>query len=666
MSKADTSGNTPQDFLAQAQSMAEEMAQKVSEQFTQQFADQMTKQMTDQMNTNMSDWVANWSKSMADAFAGGKTELDPKAFFDPEKIAENFKMPEFPAMPEIPGMANMNLGAFDFSEALENSQKMKASTLPLPDPATMFSAQLELMQGYQNLMLNTTQRMLGQEIKEPDIEPASDDYRFRDSEWTESPIFNFIMQSYLLNTKWLHTVVDDIDGLDELGRAKIELYTRLITEAFAPTNNAYTNPMVVREIMQTKGQNLVQGFENYIEDLKDGYDMMRPRQTDMDAFKVGENIATAEGSVVFETPYMQLIQYKPTTEKVYKKPLMIVPPWINKFYVLDLREDNSFIRWAVDKGYTVFVISWVNPDETFADKTFDDYVAGGIFAALEAIEEATGERKVNAIGYCIGGTLLAATLAYMAATEDDRISAVTFFAAQVDFAKAGELLIFSDEAQISMLERDVKEVGYLDGAKMAATFNALRANDLIWYFVINNYLMGKEPPVFDLLFWNSDSTRFPYRMLFDYLRNLYQDNLLSKPGGLKLMGERLDLRNITIPTYILSSKEDHIAPAASVFEATKLYSGQNRFVLAGSGHIAGVINPPHKNKYQFWTNSAKKIPAEFDDWFKGATETPGSWWPDWHKWLSKKSGAKVKARKPGSGKLKIIEAAPGSYVKVKS
>jgi polyhydroxyalkanoate synthase subunit PhaC len=650
MSKTDGSNNSPQDFISQAQNMAQEMAQNMSKQMTEQFADQMTKQMTDQMNANMSDWVANWSKSMADSFAGGKTDFDPTNVFDPKKMAENFKMPEMPGIPQMPEMPEMP----------------KLDTIPMPDPAKMLSAQMELMQGYQSLWLNMTSRMLGQEPSEPEIEPASDDYRFKDAEWSESPIFNFIKQSYLLNTKWLHSVVDDIDGLDELGRAKIDFYTRLITEAFAPTNNAYTNPMVVREIMQTKGQNLVQGFENYIEDLKDGYDMMRPRQTDLDAFEVGENLATAEGSVVFETPYMQLIQYKPTTEKVYKKPLLIVPPWINKFYVLDLREDNSFIRWAVDKGYTVFIISWVNPDESFADKTFDDYSAGGIFAALDAIKEATGERDVTAIGYCIGGTLLAAALAYMAASDDKRISAVTFFAAQVDFAKAGELLLFSDEAQISMLEREVKDVGYLDGPKMAATFNALRANDLIWYFVINNYLMGKEPPVFDLLYWNSDSTRFPYKMLFDYLRNLYQENLLSKPGGLELLGEHLDLRNIKIPTYILSSKEDHIAPANSVFEATKLYSGDNKFVMAGSGHIAGVINPPSKNKYQYWTNTSKKIPDTFDEWVESATETAGSWWPDWHKWLSKKSGAKVTARKPGSGKLKVIEAAPGSYVKARS
>jgi polyhydroxyalkanoate synthase subunit PhaC len=658
MSKADDTKGNAADFAAQAQQMAQQMADQYAKQFTNQMAGQMASQFTDQFNAKMSDWMSGWQN-----LAGGDP-ANMQSAFDPQNIADNFKIPEMPEMPNFKDA--MNLGAFDFSEAAKAAGTMKASSIPMPDPAKMFTAQLELMQDYQNLWLNTTSRMLGQEVKEPDIEPASDDFRFKDAEWSESPIFNFVMQSYLLNTKWLQSVIGDIDGLDEAGKAKIDFYTRMMTEAFAPTNNAFTNPMVVREIMQTKGQNLVQGFENYLEDLKNGHDMMRPRQTDPDAFTVGEDLATAEGSVVFETPFMQLIQFAPSTEKVYKKPLLIVPPWINKFYILDLREDNSFIRWAVAKGYTVFVISWVNPDESFAEKSFDDYTAGGIFAALEAIEQATGEKQVNTIGYCIGGTLMAAVLAYMAATEDDRISAVTFFAAQVDFAKAGELLLFTDEAQISMLEREVHEVGYLDGAKMAATFNALRANDLIWYFVINNYLMGKEPPVFDLLFWNSDSTRFPARMLFEYLRNLYQENSLSKPGGFELMGEQLDLRNIKIPTYILASKEDHIAPADSVFEATKLYAGQNRFVLAGSGHIAGVINPPNKNKYQYWTNSSKKTYAEFNDWFEDATETAGSWWPDWHKWLSKKSGTKVKARKPGSGKLKVIEAAPGSYVKVKS
>ncbi|MDP6644903.1 MAG: class I poly(R)-hydroxyalkanoic acid synthase [Rhodospirillales bacterium] len=607
---------------------------------------------------DLGDWIEAWTKNQPDLLKSfGPNGLDPDIF---KKLQKALTKMDFPAT----GIPGMDMDAFDFDAAAKNMKGL-APLMTAPDPAKMMTAQMELWQGYQNLWLNTTARMLGQEIEQPDVEPDEDDYRFRDAEWSESPIFNFVMQSYLLNTKWLQTLIGDVDGIDELGRMKIKFFTRMITEALAPTNFAMTNPMVVRETMRTKGQNLAQGFENYFNDLKDGFDIMRPRQTDMDAFEVGENVATAEGSVVFETPFMQLIQYAPTTEKVYQKPLLIVPPWINKFYILDLREDNSFIRWAVGKGYTVFVLSWVNPDESFADKSFDDYAAGGIFAALDAIEQATGERQVTAIGYCIGGTLMAAVLAYMAATNDDRISAVTFFAAQVDFEEAGELLVLTDETQISMLEREVRDKGYLDGPKMAATFNALRANDLIWYFVINNYLMGKQPPVFDLLFWNSDSTRFPYRLLFDYLRSLYQQNLLSKPGGLELMGEPVDLRKIEIPTYILASREDHIAPAKSVFKATQLYAGTNRFVMAGSGHIAGVINPPHKKKYQYWTTAGKKTYATFEDWSADADETPGSWWPDWHRWLFRKSGKKIAARVPGDGKLKVIEPAPGSYVKVK-
>ena len=461
-------------------------------------------------------------------------------------------------------------------------------------------------------------------------------------------------------------MVDQTEGVDDAARMKIEFYSRMMVDAMSPTNFALTNPKVLREMKETGGQSIIQGITNYLEDQQAGFDNMRPRHTDMSAFKVGENIATAKGSVVFQNQMMQLLQFAPTTESVYKQPLMIVPPLINKFYILDLREDNSFIRWAVEQGYTVFVISWVNPDETYADKSFDDYAKGGILAALGAIEKATGEKQVSAIGYCVGGTLLAATLAYMAANEDNRITAVTYFAAQVDFEKAGELLVFTDEQQISQLEPKVREQGYLDGSSMAATFNSLRANDLIWYFVINNYLMGKEPPVFDLLYWNADSTRFPAQLLLDYLRNMYQHNKLSQPGGFTLLGEPVDLGKIKIPTYIQAGKEDHIAPPESVFKAVNLYGGPVKFMLAGSGHIAGVINPPSAKKYQHWTNTKKKSYTELEDWFTDAKQHPGSWWEDWDKWLSKKSGDKVKARVPGKGNLKIIEPAPGTYVKVRS
>ncbi len=537
----------------------------------------------------------------------------------------------------------------------------------LIDPGTLLEAQMELLRDYQSLWLNTTQRLLNQNAEaEPVAEPEPGDNRFKDPAWEENPVFDYIKQAYLLNTNWMKKICSGIEGVDPDTLQKVDFFCRQIVDALSPSNFALTNPVVLRETADTKGQNLVKGMQNFAEDLKRSNGQLTIRQTDMDAFEVGVNVAVTPGAVVFQNELFQLIQYEPTTEKVFKEPLLIIPPWINKFYILDLRPDNSFIKWAVDEGYTVFVMSWVNPDERLADKSFDDYIRDGIFTALDAVEQATGEKQVSAIGYCIGGTLLASALAYMGAHGDDRITAATFFAAQVDFTEAGELLLFTDPKQVDLLEQQVRKKGYLDGAAMAATFNLLRANDLIWYFMINNYLMGKEPPIFDLLFWNADSTRFPAQLLLDYLRSMYQDNRLSKPNSFSVLGEPVDLENVKIPVYIQASKEDHIAPATSVFKATQLYGGPKRFMLAGSGHIAGVINPPSKNKYQYWTNDKNETHDEFDAWFEDATETPGSWWPDWDNWLGPKSGDQVPARKPGDGKLKIIEAAPGSYVKVRS
>ena len=535
------------------------------------------------------------------------------------------------------------------------------------DPTKVMDAQMELWRGYQSLWLNTTQRLFNQEADaQPVVDPEPGDNRFRDPAWEEHPIFDYFKQSYLLNANWLKRLVGEMDGLEPEDMAKMEFYSRQIIDALSPSNFALTNPVVVRETAESNGENLVNGFKNLIEDFSNSDGTLSIKQADMDAFEVGKNVAVSEGGVVFQNEFFQLVQYNPTTEKVYAKPLLIVPPWINKFYILDLRPDNSFIRWATDRGYSVFVMSWVNPDETMADKSFDDYIRDGIFAALDAVEQATGERQVTAIGYCIGGTLLAATLAYMAAHGDDRITAATFFAAQVDFEEAGELKLFTDKNQVDALEKQVAGKGYLDGASMASTFNMLRANDLIWYFVVNNYLLGKAPPAFDLLFWNADSTRFPAALLMDYLRDMYQDNKLSAKNRFKVLGEPVDLSAIKIPIYLQASKEDHIAPAMSVFKATNIYGGPVRFVLAGSGHIAGVINSPEKQKYQYWTNTKRKSYDTFDEWCGEATETPGSWWPDWDTWLSRKSGNKVAARKPGAGKLKVIEPAPGSYVKVKS
>ena len=533
------------------------------------------------------------------------------------------------------------------------------------DPSRIMTRQLELWRDYQALWLSTTTRMMGQDAS-PVIEPEQGDQRFRDAEWRDNPVFDFIKQSYLLNARWLRETVAEVDGLDPDSARKLEFFGRMLVDALAPTNFALTNPQVLRETADSKGENLLRGMQNLSGDLRAGRDGLRPQQTDMSAFEVGKDIATTAGSVIHQTSLMQLIQYEPSTETVYRKPLLIVPPWINKYYILDLKPENSFVRWATAQGYTVFMISWVNPDESLSDKSFDDYVQDGIFAALDAVEHATGERQVTAIGYCIGGTLLSAALAKMAATGDDRISAATFFAAQADFENAGDLKVFTDKAQVDTLEQQVRAKGYLDGAQMAGTFNALRANDLIWYFVINNYLLGKEPPVFDLLFWNADSTRFPARLLLDYLRGMYQENALAQKGQFKLLGTPLDLGAVTIPVYIQASVEDHIAPAESVFKLNHLFSGPKRFVLAGAGHIAGVVNPPEKRKYQHWLNTRRKAYATYDAWLDDAVEHPGSWWPDWHKWLSRRSGPKVPSRVVGEGAAKIIEPAPGSYVLVRS
>jgi polyhydroxyalkanoate synthase len=382
----------------------------------------------------------------------------------------------------------------------------------------------------------------------------------------------------------------------------------------------------------------------------------------MEAFRVGENIAVSPGKVVYQNHLMQLIQYAPATEKVLKRPLLIIPPWINKFYILDLRPRNSFVRWAVTHGHTVFMVSWVNPDERLAEKGFDDYMREGILDALDAVEAATGERDCNVIGYCLGGTLLGATLAWMAAHGDDRIKSATFFVTLLDFRESGELNVFIDEEQLKMLEEKMQRRGFLEGSEMATTFNMLRANDLIWSFVVNNYLLGNDPFPFDLLYWNADSTRMPAYMHSFYLRNMYQENLLAQPNGITLAGTPIDLGRVRVPAYFLSTREDHIAPWKSTYRGTQLLKGENRFVLAASGHIAGVVNPPEGGKYSHWINP--ELPEDPEEWFRGATEIAGSWWPDWQRWIIALDKRQVKARVPGDRKLAPIEDAPGSYVKV--
>jgi polyhydroxyalkanoate synthase subunit PhaC len=491
-------------------------------------------------------------------------------------------------------------------------------------------------------------------------EPAAGDARFKDEDWSSNFVFDHIKQSYLIAARHIKQAVANVEGLPPESEKKVAFFTRQYVDALAPSNFLLTNPQVLRETVQSGGQNLVRGLNNLLTDLEKGGGQLRISMTDESAFQLGRNVATSPGKVVHQTPLMQLIQYQPTTEQVYRRPLVIIPPWINKYYILDLREKNSFIRWAVAQGHTVFVLSWVNPDASLAQKGFDDYMREGALAAFDAVERITGEREINAIGYCLGGTLLGATLGYLSNTNQTRVASATFLVSLLDFSEPGELGVFIDEEQVASLEKKMNERGYLEGSEMAGTFNLLRANDLVWSFVVNNYLLGKDPFPFDLLYWNADSTRMPARMHSFYLRNMYLENLLGEPGGIDLDGVPIDLGAVKVPSYFISTVEDHIAPWRSTYKGAKYLGsaerGAVRFVLGGSGHIAGIVNPPASNKYHYWTNDA--LPEKPEQWLEGATQTPGSWWVDWHAWIERQNGGeKVPARVPENG----LEDAPGSY-----
>jgi len=533
----------------------------------------------------------------------------------------------------------------------------------MADPAKLVQAQMNLWQDYMRLWQTTAQRMMGHE-PEPVATPEKGDRRFKSPEWDENELFDFVKQSYLLTARWMQSTVKDVEGLDDKTAQKVDFYTRQFVDAMAPSNFVMTNPEVLRATLESGGENLVKGLHNLLDDLERGKGRLKIRMTDIEAFKLGENIGLTSGKVVFQNELMQLIQYAPATQEVYKRPLLIIPPWINKFYILDLKPKNSFIRWAVEQGHTIFVISWVNPDGKLKAKSFEDYMVDGPLAALDAMEQATGEKDFNVIGYCLGGTLLACTLAYMASKKDDRVKSATFFTTMLDFKDAGELGVFIDEVQLAALEEKMKDKGYLEGADMATTFNMLRANDLIWSFVVNNYLMGKDPFPFDLLYWNSDSTRMPAAMHSFYLRRMYQENKLVEPGGITLKGVKIDLSKVKQPACLISTREDHIAPWKATYSATQLLGGPVKFILAGSGHIAGVVNPPEAQKYGYWTN--KKNPQAPDDWCNSAEEHAGSWWPEWQAWIADFGNGKVPARQPGDGNLKALEDAPGSYVKVQA
>jgi len=541
---------------------------------------------------------------------------------------------------------------------------LELTTKMLENPDKLVDAQINLWRDTMELWRTTALKVFnGTEMQLIEADPG--DKRFKDDAWQQDQVFSFIKQSYLLTSRWLQDTVRDVEGLDAHTKHKVDFFTKQFVNAMAPTNFAMTNPEVLRAVAETKGENLVKGLEHLLADLEKGKGRLRVSMTDENAFTIGENVAATPGKVVFQNRMFQLIQYTPTTAEAKETPIVIMPPWINKFYILDLREKNSLVKWLTDQGYTTFMVSWVNPDETMAGTTFEDYMLDGAVAAKNAALAATGAPKTHMVGYCIGGTLLSATLAYLKAKGDDTVATATYFVAMTDFKDSGDLGVFIDEKQIAGLEKRMDEAGgFLDAADMANTFNLLRSNDLIWSFVVSNYLLGKEPFPFDLLYWNSDSTRMPKAMHSFYLRNMYLENNLAKPGGITLGGVPIDLGTVTVPTYMISAREDHIAPWASTYAGTRLFGGPVRFVLAGSGHIAGVVNPPAAKKYNYWTNDKKaKTPEE---WLKGAKDHPGSWWTDWDSWLTPHSGKSVAARKPGSGKLKVIENAPGSYVKARA
>ena len=533
----------------------------------------------------------------------------------------------------------------------------------MADPGKLAEAQLAFWQEQADLWQRVMQRAGGETI-EPVIRPEKGDRRFKDQAWDEQLVFDYVKQSYLLSADWMRRLVDKVDDQDPEVHERVAFYTRQFISAMSPTNFALTNPTVLEKAKTTGGKNLLQGLEHLLTDLERGKGRLKISMADESAFEIGENVAASEGQVVYQNDLMQLIQYAPKTETVFKRPLLLVPPWINKFYILDLQPKNSFIAHAVEQGHTVFIISWANPSETHKGKTFEDYLLEGPLAAMAAIEQATGEAEINVLGFCIGGILVSTLLGHLQATgEADRIHSATFLTSLFDFEDVGEARVFIDDDQIAQMERHMEETGYLEGHHMADMFSMMRENDLIWSFVVNNYLMGREPMAFDLLYWNSDSTRLPAAMLVYYLRMFYQENRLKERGGLTLAGTPIDLREVKTPVYLMAAKDDHIAPWKSCYAGTQLFAGPKKFVLAASGHVAGVVNPPAAKKYGHWTNT--KRPADPDDWLKGAKWHEGSWWLDWYRWLSRKGGKKVQARRVGDGALTPIEPAPGSYVKVR-
>jgi len=592
--------------------------------------------------------------------------IDPYVIKDPEQFALNIaRAVEQLGKAATAWVAPREKGEVSDSLAGPYAEMVKTlssvSEYWLSDPARAVEAQTRLFASYMGIWANAVRRLGNEKATDDEIVPERGDKRFQDPEWARNAFFDFLKQAYLVTSRWAADLVEQADGLDEHTRHKARFYVGQIVNALSPSNFVLTNPELFRETVAMNGENLVRGMKMLAEDISAGGGELKLRQSDYSKFALGTNLATTPGKVVARSALAEIIQYEPKTKKVLKRPLLICPPWINKFYILDLNPQKSFVGWAVEQGHTVFVISWVNPDERHGGKDWNDYVEEGIRFALDVIEEETGEREVNAIGYCVGGTLLAAALALFASEGDGRIRTATFFTTQVDFTLAGDLKVFVDEEQVAALECAMDRKGYLEGNKMATAFNMLRSSDLIWPYVVNNYLRGRDPLPFDLLYWNADSTRMPAANHSYYLRNCYLENRLAQ-GEMIMAGRKLSLGDVKIPVFNQASREDHIAPARSVFKGSSLFGGEVEFILAGSGHIAGVVNPPAAKKYQHWTGG--KPTGSFEKWLEKAEEHPGSWWPHWQAWIERHDKRRVAARKAAARRAPLANA-PGTYVTVR-
>ncbi|TWD58165.1 polyhydroxyalkanoate synthase [Agrobacterium vitis] len=600
------------------------------------------------------------------------TLVDPYIVKDPEALAVNFAR----ALENLGKAASTWIAPRERGEITETGSEPAVEMIKtlssvseywMGDPKRNLEAQTQLMSSLFGVWMKSLNKLSASvnASAQADTPPEPiKDKRFADADWQRNPFFDFLRQAYLVVSDWAEKLVENTEGLDEHTRHKAAFYMRQMTAALSPANFIMTNPQLYRETIATHGANLAKGMKMFAEDVAAGKGDLKLRQTDTSKFALGENMALTPGKVIARSDVCEVIQYEPSTEKVLKRPLLICPPWINKFYILDLNPQKSFIKWCVDQGHTVFVISWVNPDERHANKDWLSYIREGVDFALDAVEKSTGEKKVNAIGYCVGGTLLSAAMALHAKEGDTRIASATLFTTQVDFTFAGDLKVFVDEEQVRNLEERMRIKGYLDGSKMATAFNMLRSSELIWPYFVNNYLKGQDPSAFDLLFWNADSTRMGAANHSFYLRNCYLENNLAK-DRMELDGKTLSLKDVKVPIYNLATKEDHIAPAKSVFVGSGCFGGPVTYVMSGSGHIAGVVNPPDKMKYQYWTGGQPNgdfAAVNFENWVATAEESPGSWWPHWQGWIESLDKRRTAARKPGGTTMNAIADAPGTYV----